>query len=221
MKPSNIMVTPDDHAKVLDLGLALIEGEVVDDPEVVGGKGYIVGSVDYIAPEQTRDPTQINARADLYSLGCMLYFALTGSPPFPTGDSKEKVRAHRHQDPEPIRRRNPAVPEGLSGLVHRLMAKEPSIRPPSAAAARQELLTFSDSPALPEFGNQARWRASNSSRTPTRPPFPIRCRKFFNSTSAGQCADHRDRQRPRSWKSTRRGANRDSCLYLRPSASWP
>jgi hypothetical protein len=63
------------------------------------------------------------------------------------------VRAHRHQDPEPIRRRNPAVPEGLAGVVHRLMAKDASLRPPSAAAARQELLAFSDPPALLELGN--------------------------------------------------------------------
>jgi serine/threonine protein kinase len=144
MKPTNIMVTPDDHAKVLDLGLALMEGEVVDDPEVVGGKGYIVGSVEYIAPEQTHDPTQVDARADLYSLGCTLYFALSGKPPFTAGDAKDKVRAHRHQAPEPIRRRNPAVPEGLAGIVHRLMAKDVSLRPPAAALVRQELLAFSE-----------------------------------------------------------------------------
>ncbi len=148
MKPTNIMVTPDDHAKVLDLGLALMEGEVVVDPEVVGGKGYIVGSVEYMAPEQTRDSSQVDARADLYSLGCTLYFALTGKGPFSFGDNKDKVRAHRHQDAEPVRRRNAAVPEGLASLVHRLMAKDPSLRPPTAAAVREELLAFSE-PAAP------------------------------------------------------------------------
>jgi serine/threonine protein kinase len=149
LKPTNIMVTPDDHAKVLDLGLALMEGEVVEDPEVVGGKGYIVGSVEYIAPEQTHDPTQVDARADLYSLGCTLYFALCGKPPFATGNSKDKVLAHRHQNAEPIRRRTPAVPEALGGLVQRLMAKDPSLRPQTAAVVRQELVAFSDPPAPP------------------------------------------------------------------------
>ena len=153
LKPSNIMVTPDDHAKVLDLGLALLIGEEVDDPEVVGGKGYVVGSVEYIAPEQTRDPTQVDARADLYSLGCTLYFALTGRGPFagqgPPGlpgslSPKELIRAHRHPEPESIRSRNPNVPEGLANLIHRLMAKKPKHRPESAAIVRQELLPFSE-----------------------------------------------------------------------------
>src|SRR5262249_53251574 len=82
LKPSNIMITPNDHAKVLDLGLALIEGEVVTDHTVIGGQGYLVGTMDYIAPEQADDPTKVDARADIYGLGCTLYFALTGRPPF-------------------------------------------------------------------------------------------------------------------------------------------
>jgi eukaryotic-like serine/threonine-protein kinase len=150
LKPSNIMVTPDDHAKLLDLGLALLIGEEIDDPEVVGGKGYVVGSVEYIAPEQTRDPTQVDARADLYSLGCTLYFALAGRGPFagPPGSAslsaKELMRAHRHAEPDPIQSRNPNVPEGLANLIHRLMAKKPKYRPESAAIVRQELMRFSE-----------------------------------------------------------------------------
>lgn len=147
MKPTNIMITPDDHAKILDLGLAMIEGEEVDDPEIVGGKGFIVGSVDYIAPEQTRDPTQVDGRADLYSMGCSMYFALTGQGPFPSGDTKDKVRAHRHLDAEPIRRRNPNVPEALADLVQRLMAKDPASRPASATVVRTELLALGAAPA--------------------------------------------------------------------------
>src|SRR4029077_8158809 len=68
LKPSNIMVTPNNHAKVLDLGLAMMEGEVVEDIEVVGGLGYVVGSMDFIAPEQTEDSTRVDARADIYSV---------------------------------------------------------------------------------------------------------------------------------------------------------
>lgn len=132
LKPSNIMVTPHDHAKVLDLGLAYTQGEEVDDIEVVGGKGYIVGSIDYMAPEQTRDPTNIDARADLYALGCCLYFALTGSPPFPEGTIYDKVKAHRHRPPEPIRVRNAQVPEGFAAIVHKLLAKAPAERYASA-----------------------------------------------------------------------------------------
>src|SRR5204863_3225714 len=62
LKPSNILVTPHDHAKVLDLGLALVQGEEGGDREVVGGQGYVVGTMDYIAPEQADDPTGVDPR---------------------------------------------------------------------------------------------------------------------------------------------------------------
>jgi serine/threonine protein kinase len=149
MKPSNIMVTPHDHAKVLDLGLAFTEGEEVEDVEVVGGRGYIVGSIDYMAPEQTRDPTNIDPRADLYALGCCLYFALTGKPPFPDGGVYSKVKAHRHQEPEPIRNRNPNIPEGFAVLVHRLLAKSPAERYPSANELESVLASWRDNTVQP------------------------------------------------------------------------
>ncbi len=142
MKPSNIMVTPHDHAKVLDLGLAFTEGEEMEDIEVVGGKGYIVGSIDYMAPEQTRDPTTIDARADLYALGCCIYFTLTGKPPFPEGTLLQKVRAHRSEPPEPMRARNPQVPEEFAAIVDRLMSKSPKDRYNSAGEFAVALANF-------------------------------------------------------------------------------
>jgi eukaryotic-like serine/threonine-protein kinase len=139
VKPSNIMVTPHDHAKVLDMGLAFTTGELVEDVEVVGGKGYVVGSIDYMAPEQTRDATRIDGRADVYALGCCLYFAMTGRPPFPAGSLREKVQAHRFQEPEPLRARNPSVPEGFAQVVHRMLAKDPERRFAGATATAVEL----------------------------------------------------------------------------------
>lgn len=141
LKPSNIMITPNDHAKVLDLGLALMEGEAAE-REVVGGKGYVVGSIDYMAPEQTEDPTKIDARADLYAVGCCLYFALTGKPPFPDGTHKDKANAHRTQQPVPLQWCNKGLPDGFAALVHKLLAKKPEDRLPSATALRKELLTW-------------------------------------------------------------------------------
>jgi serine/threonine protein kinase len=138
MKPSNIMITPNDHAKVLDLGLALMEGEEAE-LNVIGGQGYIVGTMDYIAPEQTTDATGVDGRADLYSLGCTLYFALSGQPPFPVGTSREKMRRHRQEEPRPLRELAPDVPIGFARLVERLMAKDPAQRPPSAVAVEEEL----------------------------------------------------------------------------------
>lgn len=149
MKPSNIMVTPHDHAKVLDLGLAFTEGEAVDDIEVVGGRGYIVGSIDYMAPEQTRDPTNIDSRADIYALGCCLYFALTGRPPFPSGGVYDKVRAHRHETPEPIRAKFPQVPEAFAAIAHKMLAKNPAERYQSAAEVEAALASWRTGQPMP------------------------------------------------------------------------
>jgi serine/threonine protein kinase len=139
LKPSNIMVTPNDHAKILDLGLAFLVGEEVEDVEVVGGKGYVVGSVDYMAPEQTRDSSAVDPRTDIYALGCCIYFALTGKPVFPAGGTKEKIQAHRQMGPEPIVNRNPQVPDGFDDVVHRMLAKDPVHRYQTAAEAAREL----------------------------------------------------------------------------------
>src|SRR5262249_50028311 len=98
LKPSNIMITPHDHAKVLDLGVGFMGGKEVGDPAVVGGGGYIVGWMDYTAPEQTTDATNVARRTDIYGLGCCLYFAVSGKPPFPGGTRADKMHCHRTQE---------------------------------------------------------------------------------------------------------------------------
>ena len=85
---------------------------------MIGGQGYIVGTMDYIAPEQTIDSTGVDGRADIYSLGCTLYFALTGQPPFPGGSSREKVRRHRHEEPVPLRDSGPGRAVRLRGSLN-------------------------------------------------------------------------------------------------------
>ena len=149
LKPSNIMVTPNDHAKVLDLGLALIQGEQAD-LQVIGGQGYIVGTMDYIAPEQTTDAAGVDRRSDIYSLGCTLYFALTGQPPFPGGTGRDKIRRHRREEPVPLAELAPSVPAGLARFIGQMMAKDPDARPPSAAAVEEELRSWATGdPILP------------------------------------------------------------------------
>jgi eukaryotic-like serine/threonine-protein kinase len=144
LKPSNIMVTPRDQVKVLDLGLAMITDETKDDIEVIGGRGYVVGSMDYIAPEQTENSAAADARSDLYGLGCALYFALSGQPPFPGGNSKTKIKRHRRYTPIHLQELNPLVSAEFATVIHSLLAKRPDDRPQTAAELRRLLLPFAD-----------------------------------------------------------------------------
>jgi serine/threonine protein kinase len=150
LKPANVMVMPTGGAKLLDLGLAFALGEPLpDDPRIVGGKGYILGTMDYIAPEQARNATDVGPHSDLYSLGCALYFALSGTPPFPGGSSKDKIRRQKTLEPAPLPDLNPAVSRKLARVVSTFMAKSPADRPPSAEAAREMLLPFATQPSPP------------------------------------------------------------------------
>jgi serine/threonine protein kinase len=142
MKPSNIVITPHDHAKVLDLGLALVQGEAPVDREVVGGRGYVVGTMDYIAPEQTENAAKVDPRSDIYSMGCALYFSVTGQPPFPGGTPMEKIERHRNAEPTPVPQINTAVPPGFIGLMRKMMAKNPDNRFVTAAEVREKLLAW-------------------------------------------------------------------------------
>ena len=151
LKPSNIMVTPNGHAKVLDLGLALaVDEELPADKRIVGGQGYVVGTMDYIAPEQVDDPTKVDFRADVYALGCSLYFSLTGQPPFPGGTSIEKMQRQRVEIPDGIHELNPTVPDAFNKLVALMMEKDPVYRYPNMASVRAALLPWAASdPATP------------------------------------------------------------------------
>lgn len=150
LKPANVIVTPAGRAKLLDFGFALIRGEPAPtDPTVLGGPGYAVGTMDYIAPEQSADPMAVGPAADVYSLGCSLYFAVTGCPPFPGGSPQDKIRWQRTAEPPSASQINPTVPADFGQLIERLMAKGPSARPQSADEVGRLLAPWAD-PIRPE-----------------------------------------------------------------------
>ncbi|MBI1915133.1 MAG: serine/threonine protein kinase [Planctomycetes bacterium] len=116
--------------KILDWGLARLQG-VAEGPDAVSAgteEGMLVGTADYIAPEQARDPRLVDIRADIYSLGCTFYYLLTGQPPFPGSSLMQKILQHQQAEPPPICSLRPDVPEEVAMILHKMVAKQPEAR---------------------------------------------------------------------------------------------
>jgi Leucine-rich repeat (LRR) protein/tRNA A-37 threonylcarbamoyl transferase component Bud32 len=128
VKPSNLLLTRGDVVKVLDLGLARLvpppDDQQASSSTLVTGQGAVVGTLDFIAPEQILDAHAADIRADLYSLGCTLYFLLTAQVPFPGGTAGGKIGHHLLWDPPAVERLRPDVLPWLAALLRRLMAKD-------------------------------------------------------------------------------------------------
>jgi serine/threonine-protein kinase len=116
--------------KILDWGLARVqrgpgEGSAQG---TLREKGQLIGTADYIAPEQARDASVVDIRADIYSLGCTLYYLLAGRPPFPGPSLMQKLMQHQEVEAQPLCQARPDVPEELAAVVQRMMAKKPEYR---------------------------------------------------------------------------------------------
>jgi serine/threonine-protein kinase len=137
IKPSNILITQDGLAKLVDMGLARLEQ--LDGPENdETATGVTLGTFDYISPEQARNPREADTRSDIYSLGCTLFFMLTGRPPFAEGSVLQKLLLHQSEAPPDVRALRPDVSEMLAGIVATMLAKRPEERfqnPTELAAA--------------------------------------------------------------------------------------
>jgi len=135
IKPSNLLIDRKGTVKILDMGLARFTHHAPS-PEA---EGHVVGTVDYLAPEQAANSQTVDPRADLYSLGCTLYFLLSGHAPFPTGSVRERVLAHRQAQAPAIELERPEVPEGLLSICAKMMEKRPENRYQSAREVEQAL----------------------------------------------------------------------------------
>ena len=136
--------------KILDWGLASLrnpKGQNNDPAEDLGKS--VVGTADYLSPEQARNANTVDIRGDIYSLGCSLYFLLTGQAPYPDGSLMQKIMQHQQAEPRPIEEFRADVPTGLIALLKRMMAKQPEDRFQTPASAALSLLPFTRRSQLP------------------------------------------------------------------------
>jgi serine/threonine protein kinase len=142
IKPHNLMVTPAGQVKILDFGLALFAREAGAESDALTSQGAVMGTADYMAPEQASDAHHADIRADIYSLGCTLYHLLAGGVPFPKGTFLDKVVRHATKEPTPISQLRPDLLSELVRVVERMMAKKPEQRYQSPAEVAQALAPF-------------------------------------------------------------------------------
>jgi WD40 repeat protein len=142
VKPHNLMRARDGTVKFLGFGLARLAAEAGNT-----GPATLLGTVDYLAPEQADSASQADIRSDIYSLGCTLYHLLSGRPPFPKGTVVQKIMAHTRWDPLPVEELRPDLPPGLSRVIRRMMAKVPDERYQTPAVVCAALEPFAESMA--------------------------------------------------------------------------
>jgi serine/threonine-protein kinase len=146
VKPANLLLVRHPGTrdvglvKVLDMGLARIAAPADEvSVDTLTQEGSVMGSLDYIAPEQAMNSHTVDIRADLYGLGCTLYYLLTGRVPFPADNPMEKLLSHRMCEPIPVEERRSDVPPAVAAVVRRLMAKRPEDRYQTPAEAAEAL----------------------------------------------------------------------------------
>ncbi len=127
VKPANLLVDQRNVVKVLDLGLARFTGDERSSLTLTYDEN-VLGTADYLAPEQALDSHGVDARADIYSLGCSLYYLLTGHPPFPDGTLPQRLLKHQKEAPPSIFKDRADAPKDLVQICAKMMAKKPEQR---------------------------------------------------------------------------------------------
>src|SRR5262249_21479369 len=148
IKPGNILVDRTGVVKILDMGLARF---FRDEDDIITKKydENVLGTADYLAPEQALDSHEVDIRADIYSLGATFYFTLTGRTPFAEGTVAQKLIWHQTRQPKPIRSIRPEVPEGVVAVVEKAMMKDPVLRYQTPQAMADALVPWTETPIAP------------------------------------------------------------------------
>jgi serine/threonine protein kinase len=148
IKPSNVLVDRNGIVKILDMGLA----RFFHDEDDVLTKKYeenVLGTADYLAPEQALDSHSVDIRADIYSLGATFYFCLTGRTPFAEGTIAQKLIWHQTRQPKPVRQLRAEVPEGVVAILEKMMAKDANQRPARPIEVAEALAPWTQTPIPP------------------------------------------------------------------------
>ena len=141
VKPANLLIDSRGVVRLLDMGLALVNAGD-DESLTVANNENVLGTADYLAPEQALNSHEVDHRADIYGLGCTLYFLLTGKPPFSDGTLAQRIAKHQTEMPTAIRKIQSDVPGELEGICVKMIQKDPRYRYQSAADVAEVLEKF-------------------------------------------------------------------------------
>lgn len=156
VKPGNLLLDERGTIKLLDLGLARYFDEGEEHSLTIKHDEKVLGTADFLSPEQALDSHKVDIRSDIYSLGCTLYYLLTGHAPFPEGTLAQRLLAHQTKQPQPIRKDRPDIPDALVAILEKMMAKKPEDRYQTTKDAAAAMLQW-----LTENGGAA-WSKMNS-----------------------------------------------------------
>lgn len=194
IKPGNLLLDRKGNIKILDLGLARFEEERRESVTQKFDEGSVLGTADYLSPEQAIDSHDVDIRTDIYSLGATFYFLLTGRPPFEGGTVTQKLLYHQMKDPEPLSKLRPDVPHELVAIVEKMMAKDRNLRyqTPSEVVAALEPWTKVPPPPptedeMPKLSLAAqRAGTPDANPLPNLPPMPAPSTSRSNLSSVSQ-----------------------------------
>ncbi len=193
VKPANLLLDRQGVLKILDMGLARFFYDEEDGLTKQHDERNILGTADYLAPEQAIDSHAVDVRADIYSLGATFYFLLAGKPPFGDGTVAQKLVWHQMRAPAPIRNARPETPEGLAAIVVKMMAKDPAQRYQTPAEVYEALAPWTQTPIppppeeeMPKSGRRLRSGSPSDDRLTALPrtPWPAVAAPVFPSPEA-------------------------------------